>query len=89
MYISYTLMLVGYIKFEMSSNLVTVITFFPEYHSGLIWIQTVFANVERERERERERDWCMHIFSGKIKVNSVCVCVCVCVSVCVCVCVCV
>ena len=22
----------------------------PEYHSGLIWIQTVFANVERERE---------------------------------------
>ena len=27
---------------------------FPEFHSGLIWIQTVFANVERERERERE-----------------------------------
>ena len=29
-------------------------TFFklPEYHSGLIWIQTVFANVERETERE-------------------------------------
>ena len=25
-------------------------TFNPEYHSGLIWIQTVFANVERERE---------------------------------------
>ena len=28
-------------------------TFFPEFHSGLIWIQTVFANVNRERERER------------------------------------
>ena len=23
-------------------------TFFPEFHSGLIWIQTVFANVNRE-----------------------------------------
>ena len=30
-------------------------TFYPEYPSGLIWIQTVFANGERERERERER----------------------------------
>ena len=30
-------------------------TFNPEYHLGLIWIQTVFANVEREKERERER----------------------------------
>ena len=28
-------------------------TFFPEFHSGLIWIQTVFANVNRERKRER------------------------------------
>ena len=70
MHISYTLMLVVYTKFEMSSHLVTVITFFPEYHSGLIWIQTVFANVkerERERERERELDWCMYIISGKSK----------------------
>ena len=25
-------------------------TFFPEYHLGLIWIQTVFENVKRERE---------------------------------------
>ena len=32
-------------------------------HSGLIWIQTVFANVNRERER----DWYMHIISGKSK----------------------
>ena len=38
---------------------------FPEFHSGLIWIQTVFANVEREREGER--DWCIHILSGKSK----------------------
>ena len=39
---------------------------FPELHSGLIWIKTVFANVkrERERERERERNWCMHVLSG-------------------------
>ena len=29
-------------------------TFFPEFHSGLIWNQTVFANVNREREKERE-----------------------------------
>ena len=29
--------------------------FYHEYHSGLIWIQTVFANVKRERGRERER----------------------------------
>ena len=28
-------------------------TFFPEFHSGLIWIQAVFANVNREKERER------------------------------------
>ena len=28
-------------------------TFFPEFHSGLIWIQTVFANVNGERKRER------------------------------------
>ena len=27
-------------------------TFFPEFHSGLIWIQTVFENVNRKRERE-------------------------------------
>ena len=27
-------------------------TFFPEFHSGLIWIQTVFADVNREKERE-------------------------------------
>ena len=26
---------------------------FPEFHSGLIWIQTLFANVNRERKRER------------------------------------
>ena len=38
-------------------------TFFPEFHSGLIWIQTVFANVNGERER----DWYMHILSGKSK----------------------
>ena len=30
-------------------------TFYPEYHLGLIWIQTVFANVKRER------DWCRHV----------------------------
>ena len=30
-------------------------TFYPEYPSGLIWIQTVFANGERERERKGER----------------------------------
>ena len=40
-------------------------TFFPEFHSGLIWIQTVFANVNGERKRER--DWYMHILSGKSK----------------------
>ena len=28
-------------------------TLYPEYHLGLIWIQTVFANVKKERE-ERE-----------------------------------
>ena len=39
--------------------------FFPEFHSGLIWIQTVFANVIREKERER--DWCVHILSGNSK----------------------
>ena len=27
-------------------------TFFPEFHSNLIWIQAVFTNVTRERERE-------------------------------------
>ena len=27
-------------------------TFFPEFHSGLIWMQTVFANLNREKERE-------------------------------------
>ena len=31
--------------------------------SGLIWIQTVFANLKRERER----DWYIHILSGKSK----------------------
>ena len=36
-------------------------TFNPEYHSGLIWIQTMFANVERER------DQCRHI---KVKIPS-------------------
>ena len=36
-------------------------TFYPEYPSGLIWIQTMFANGESERERERERDWCRHV----------------------------
>ena len=30
-------------------------TFFHEFHSGLIWIQTIFANVNRERKKERER----------------------------------
>ena len=57
-----------------------------EYHSGLIWIQTVFAN----GERERERDWCRPI---KVNIPSadrqvererereMCVCVCVCVCV--------
>ena len=47
-------------------------TFYPEYHSGLIWIQTVFANVDwcrhvkvniasadRQVEREREREVCV------------------------------
>ena len=58
----------------------------PEYHSGLIWIQTVFANVEREREmqarqskpctggstsRERERE------REREKERERCVCVCV------------
>ena len=37
-------------------------TFFPEFHSGLIRIQTVFANVNGERKRER--DWYMHILLG-------------------------
>ena len=43
---------------------------FPEFHSGLIWIQTIFANVnEREREREeRERLVYAHPF-GEIKVH--------------------
>ena len=27
--------------------------FYPKYHSGLIWIKTVFVKRERERERER------------------------------------
>ena len=27
--------------------------FFPEFHSTLIWIQTLYANVNRERKRER------------------------------------
>ena len=40
-------------------------TFFPEFQSGLIWIQTVFANVNKDRKRER--DWYMHILSGKSK----------------------
>ena len=30
--------------------------FFPEFHSGLIRIQTVFANVNKDRKRERERE---------------------------------
>ena len=38
-------------------------TYFPEFHSGLIWIQAVFANVNKDRKRER--DWYMHILSGK------------------------
>ena len=33
-------------------------TFYPEYHSCLILIQTVFANGEREGG---ERDWCRHV----------------------------
>ena len=33
-------------------------TFFPEFHSGMIWIQTVFANVNREKERDRENGAC-------------------------------
>ena len=41
-------------------------TFFPEFHSGLIWIQTVFANVNRERKRERLVH--AHPF-GKFKVH--------------------
>ena len=41
-------------------------TFFPEFHSGLIWIQTVFANVNKERKRERLVH--AHPF-GKIKVH--------------------
>ena len=39
-------------------------TFFPEFHSGLIWIQTVFANVNGERKRLVHA----HPF-GKIKVH--------------------
>ena len=38
------------------------LTFSPEFHSGLIWIQTVC-----KCKRERERDCCMHILSGKSK----------------------
>ena len=60
---------------------------FPEFHSGLIWIQTVLANVKRERERERGRLVHAHLFM-KIKVHrqiEMCVCVCVCVCACVCV----
>ena len=41
-------------------------TFFPEFHSGLIWIQTVFSNVNGERKRERLVH--AHPF-GKIKVH--------------------
>ena len=33
-------------------------TFFPEFQSGLIWIQTVFANVNKDRKRERETGTC-------------------------------
>ena len=33
-------------------------TFFPDFHSGLILIQTIFANVNREREKERETGTC-------------------------------
>ena len=35
-------------------------TFFPELHSGLIWIQTVFANVNGESEKVRETGTCTH-----------------------------
>ena len=56
----------------------------PEYHSGLIWILTVFANVEREREREHIK---VNIPSAdRLVEREVCVCVCMCVRVCVCVC---
>ena len=41
-------------------------TFFPEFHSGLIWIKTVFASENGERKRGRLVH--AHHF-GKIKVH--------------------
>ena len=39
-------------------------TFYPEYHSGQIWIQTVFANGERERERLVQAHQSKHSIGG-------------------------
>ena len=57
---------------------------FPEFHSGLIWIQIVFANVKRVRERERETGECTSFRENQSASadRGVCVCVCVCLSVC-------
>ena len=60
---------------------------FPEFHSGLIWNQTIFANVNRERKREWETGTCtsfrenQSISTDRQVEREMCVCVCVCVCV--------
>ena len=45
--------------------------FFPEFHSGLTRIQTIFANVNKDRKRERERERLVHSHPfGKISAST-------------------